>query len=74
VVGFIIGALAGGIAAAVFHVPFDVATYQQIGRVFALTVCFPPGVAWGFIVLRMALKKKYKAFRIALVSLEVPPA
>jgi hypothetical protein len=30
------------------------------------------GLAWGFVVLRMALRKHYSGFRIALVPVAAP--
>jgi len=31
------------------------------------------GLCWSFLVIRMALRKRYGDFRIALVPLEAPP-
>ena len=72
VTGGIVGLIAGFVAAYVFHVPFDVSTYQQIGRLSSVTVCVPLGIVWGFLIVRMAIRKKYREFRIVLVPADSP--
>ena len=68
VIGLIAGAIAGFVAAAVFQIPFDQATYENIGRISALVVTIPLGLLWGLLVLRMAVRKKYHGFRIVLIA------
>jgi len=68
VVGLIVGGIAGVVAAGVFRIPFDQATYEQIGRISALVVTMPLGLLWGLFVLRMAVRKKYRGFRIVLIA------
>lgn len=69
-VGGFTGAIAVGIAAHVFKVPLDAATYVQMRRISILFVCIPLWAAWGLFIIRMVLGKKYAVFRIALVSTE----
>jgi hypothetical protein len=67
VAGVVVGLIAGFVGAFVFHVPYDVATYQRIGRLSSLSVCMPLGIVWGFLIFQMAFLKKYRDFRIVLV-------
>jgi hypothetical protein len=56
VVGFIMGAVMGAAG-----VPLQ--TIQSVSGIVGLFI----GLAWGIVVTRMALQKKYKGFRLALV-------
>jgi tetrahydromethanopterin S-methyltransferase subunit C len=69
VVGAVVGAITGMIMAMTIH-PLDLAQVQQTARATSLVVCVPLGIAWYAVVIRMALRKRYKDFRIALVSLD----
>lgn len=59
-VGFVIG-VAGTIAASMFGFPVE--PVRQVSSVAGGIV----GLGWGLVVVRMALEKRYKDFRIALV-------
>lgn len=57
VLAFLIGEAGGRLG-------FDFATVAAI----ATTLSWLVGLAWGLLVVKMALKKNYKEFRLALVA------
>lgn len=61
VFGFVVGFVGGFLGGAIGAAPDKVETI-----VTALAV--PAGLAWGVVVVRMALRKRYRGFRLALVS------
>jgi membrane associated rhomboid family serine protease len=66
--GFLLGALAGaivGVAKVVFGVHHNVTGYNALVGLFV-------GTVWGPFVVRMALRKRYRRFRLALISIEQP--
>ena len=69
VVGAVVGAMTGMIMAMTIH-PLDLAQVRQTAQIVSLVVCVPLGLVWNALVIRMALRKRYKDFRIALVSLD----
>ena len=46
----------------------DFQTAKQLGLLFSLPITIPLGFCWTMNVFRMALKKKYRDFRIVLIS------
>ena len=72
-IGMVVGAIVGfivGVAMAMTMHPLDMAQVQQTARIASLIVCIPLGIVWHLFVLRMALKKRYKDFRIVLMPLD----
>ena len=61
-IGFVAGAIVGVLASAMGH--------PEKGASLGGIVGFIIGIPWALVVLRMALVKKYKSFRIALVPLQ----
>jgi uncharacterized membrane protein YczE len=58
--GFVIGFFIG-IMGVIYGVE------RPVVNLFVSVVTFPIGMVWGAFVIRMAMKKKYRGFRIALV-------
>jgi len=61
IMALIIGFVAGEIGARLGL------AFQPVA-LFATVLAWLAALAWGFVVLRMALKKHYKEFRLALVK------
>ena len=62
------GALGGLIGIMWLALQWSPENMQIVARIVGGLV----GLAWGFLVLRMALRKKYDGFRIALVPVASP--
>lgn len=61
------GAIVGGVfgfVAGTMGVPLE--TISMIGGIIGAVI----GIVWGIVVIKMALNKKYKNFRIVLVPVE----
>ena len=71
--GTLCGALMGGVLGAVIGIVwFAFEGSQQTLQIVTTILGGLVGLAWGFVVLRMALRKKYSGFRIALVPVAMP--
>ena len=71
------GMICGGLMGALLGVVIGVVWYAlhwspQNLQVVSGIVGGMIGLAWGFVVLRMALRKHYSGFRIALVPVAAP--
>ncbi|HUZ34541.1 MAG TPA: hypothetical protein VMV19_20925 [Xanthobacteraceae bacterium] len=72
--GAILGSIAGGIGGLIaammtFYIVGhgDVALGQRAGRIGGVIASILVWVPWGLVVLRMAVKKKYSGFRLAMI-------
>ena len=71
--GTLCGALMGGLLGAVIGMVWlALKLSPQNLQIVASSTGAVVGLAWGFIVLRMALRKRYNGFRIALVPVAAP--
>ncbi|MGD0143040.1 MAG: hypothetical protein ABSC92_07765 [Rhizomicrobium sp.] len=68
--GFVGGAVLGSIAGAIAGFVVAVIGHREWGIVAGAIAGYVLSIPWSVVVLRMALKKHYRGFRIALVSEE----
>src|SRR6266700_1891941 len=74
-IGVICGVIGGVVAAIIIigiygHASKDV--FKRAGQIGGFVFTLPFALLWGFTVLRMAFRKRYRDFRIALVPLDTP--
>jgi ABC-type nitrate/sulfonate/bicarbonate transport system permease component len=67
-VGFAIGFLVGFVFGLIQGASGTAGASQETIRLIITVLTVPAALAWWMLVVRMALRKRYKGFRLALVS------
>ncbi len=68
VIGFAIGFVVGFVFGFMNSVNGTSGALPEVVRLIITALTIPAALAWWLLVVRMALRKRYKGFRLALVS------